>query len=121
MSIRKFTELRVWQEAHQIGLTIYKATRPFPPDERYGLASQMRRAAVSVAANIAEGFGRWAPRDGARFLELAKSSAEELRYYLILAVDLDYLRLDPVLDDRVDQVCAMLYRARQSVLSSPQS
>jgi len=68
MTVRKFRELRVWQEAHQVRLAIYRLTRGFPPDERYDLVSQMRRAAVSIAANIAEGFGRWSPHDRARSL-----------------------------------------------------
>ena len=116
MSMRSFTDLRVWQLAHQVSLTIYKVTRAFPPDERYGLASQVRRAAVSVAANIAEGFGRWGAKDRARFLEMAKSSAEEVRHYLILSADLQYLRRDATLEGQVDQVCAMLHRAREAVL-----
>ena len=116
MSAKRFRELRVWQEAHQARLAIYKLTRSFPPDERYDLVSQMRRAAVSVAANIAEGFGRWASRDRARFLEIAKSSAEEVMDYLILSVDLSYMKRDRALEDRLDSVGAMLFRARQSVL-----
>ena len=76
----------------------------------------MRRAAISIAANIAEGFGRWSPRDRARSLEIAKSSAEEVMDYLILSVDLFYMKRDEALEARLDGVCAMLYRARQSVL-----
>jgi len=118
MSIQKFTELRVRQIAHQVSLKIDKVTRGFPADERFGLVSQVRRAAVSVAANIAEGFGRWSLRDRARFLEMAKSSAEEVRHYLILSVDLEYVKSDPALDGQIDHLCAMLYRAREAVLSS---
>ena len=119
MSARRFTDLRVWREAHQVRLAIYRITRGFPPDERYDLVSQMRRAAVSIAANIAEGFGRWAPRDRARFLEMSKSSAQEVIDYLILSEDLSYMKPDPALERRIDLVCAMLYRARQSVLGLP--
>ena len=116
MGARKFTQLRVWQEAHQVRLAVYKLTRSFPPDERYDLVSQFRRAAVSVAANIAEGFGRWSSKDRSRYLEIAKSSAEEVMDYLILSTDLCYMKRDPALEQRLDSVCAMLYRARQSVL-----
>ena len=66
MSSKRFTDLRVWKVAHQVSLEIYKLTARFPREERYGLASQMRRASVSVAANIAEGFGRWTSKDRAR-------------------------------------------------------
>ena len=116
MGARTFKELRVWQEARQVELAIYRVTRGFPPEERYCMIPQMRRAAFSIGANIAEGFGRWTPKDRARFLEIAKSSAEEVRHYLSLAVDLAYLKPDPALDERLDTLCAMLYRARQSVL-----
>ena len=116
MAARRFRELRIWQEAHKVRLAIYRITRGFPPDERYDLVSQMRRAAVSIAANIAEGFGRWTPRDRARYLEISKSSAEEVLDYLILSVDLQYMKQDRELETRLDSVCAMLYRARQSVL-----
>ncbi len=119
MSSRRFTDLRVWQAAHVVSLEIYRITAGYPREERYGLASQMRRASVSVAANIAEGFGRWSPKDRARFYEMSKSSAEELRHYLILSRDLEYLRPDGALDDRLDAVCAMLFRLRETVLSDP--
>ena len=117
MGIKKFTELRVWQAARTITMDIYKLTRHFPVDERFALASQMRRAMISIGANIAEGFGRWSPKDRARFYELSKASAEELRHHLIVASDLQYLRSDPGLDERLDSLCAMLHRARETVLS----
>ena len=116
MGARTFKELHVWQEARQLELAVYNATRGFPPDERYCMVPQLRRAAMSIGANIAEGFGRWAAKDRARFLEIAKSSAEEVRHYLSLAVDLGYLKQDRALEQRLDVVCAMLFRARQSVL-----
>ena len=121
MASRKFTELWVWKAAHQVSLVIYRMTKSYPREELYGLVSQMRRAAVSIPANIAEGFGRCSPRDHARFYEIAKSSAEELRHYLILSVDLGYIASDPALDESVDAVCAMLYRLRQSVLGDAES
>ena len=116
MGSRKFTELRVWREAHQLSLSVYRITRAFPREERYCLAAQMRRAAISVPANIAEGFARYSAKDHARFYEISKSSAEELRHYLILSADLGYMKPDPGLDDHVDRVCAMLYRLRESIL-----
>jgi len=116
MGAKRSRELRVWQEAHQARLAIYRLTLGFPPSERDDLVSQMRRAAVSIAANIAEGFGRYSPRDRARFLEIAKSSAEEVMDFLILSAELSYMKPDGALEGRLDAVGAMLYRARQSVL-----
>lgn len=116
MSSKKFTDLRAWKSAHQVSLEIYRMTARYPREERYGLAQQMRRASVSVAANIAEGFGRWSAKDQARFYEVSRTSAEELRHYLILSRDLGFLQPDAGLDDRVDGVCAMLYRLRETTL-----
>jgi four helix bundle protein len=76
--MKDFRELKVWQKSHQLTLDIYKATAPFPKDEQYGITSQIRRAAASVAANIAEGCCRGTDADFARFLQIAISSASEL-------------------------------------------
>lgn len=85
-----FTDLLVWQKAHRSVLEVYAYTRGFPRHERSGLAGQFRRAAVSVPANIAEGFRRRGKADKARFYNIAQGSLEECRYYLILAHDLGY-------------------------------
>lgn len=90
MGISSFTQLDVWKIAHKITLAVYKTTRGFPTDERFGLTSQLRKAAVSIAASIAEGFGRRHSRDKMRFYNISQGSLEELRYYLILAKDLAY-------------------------------
>src|SRR5690242_11827296 len=87
---RSFKELIVWQKAHQFALEVYRFTRGFPADGRYGLTSQIRRAAVSVPANIAEGFPKRGPNDKARFFNIAQGSLEEVHYYLISAKDLGY-------------------------------
>ncbi len=87
-----FRNLRVWQRAHQLTLEVYGETRNFPKEERYRLTSQLRRAAVSVPANIAEGCGRNGDAELARFLTIAKGSASELDYFLLLAHDLGYLK-----------------------------
>jgi four helix bundle protein len=86
-----FRNLRVWQRAHQLTLDLYAETRTFPKEERYRLTSQLRRAAVSIPANIAEGCGRNGDAELARFLTIAKGSASELDYLLLLAHDLGYL------------------------------
>lgn len=87
---RTFQDLIVWQKAHQFVLSVYRLTEGFPRHEMYGLTSQLRRAAVSIAANIAEGFKKRGKRDKARFLNIAQGSLEECRYYLILTNDLGY-------------------------------
>jgi four helix bundle protein len=87
---RNFKELIVWQKARQFVLEIYNFTRNFPVDERFGLTSQIRRAAVSVPANIAEGFPKCGLSDKTRFFNIAQGSLEEVHYYLILAKDLGY-------------------------------
>ncbi len=87
---RCFRDLIVWQKAHDFVLRTYRLTTAFPKCEIYGLTSQLRRAAVSVAANIAEGFRRRGRGDKIRFLNIAEASLEECKYYLILAQDLEY-------------------------------
>jgi four helix bundle protein len=89
--VKDFKELKVWTKAHQLALHLYTATRDFPRQEVYGLTSQMRRAAVSIAANIAEGCGRRSDGELARFLQIARGSASELEYHLLLARDLGFL------------------------------
>ena len=92
--MRPFRELVVWQKAHQLTLELYKITRTFPREEQYGLTSQMRRAAASICANIAEGCGRGTARDFARFIQMALGSASELEYHLVLAADLGFMSAD---------------------------
>ena len=87
---RTFRDLVVWRKAHEFVLGVYDFTATFPKQETYGLCSQMRRAAVSVPANIAEGFRKRGRPDKARFMNMAEGSLEESRYYLILAQDLNY-------------------------------
>jgi four helix bundle protein len=88
---KSFLDLTVWQKAHAFVLQVYKATRGFPKEELYGLTSQFRRAAVSIPANIAEGFRKESKQDKARFLNISEGSLEECRYYLILAHDLGHI------------------------------
>ena len=89
--IRHFRQLEAWQEAHKLVLMVYQVTKGFPSDERFGLVSQMRRAVVSVPANIAEGFKRRGIRDKIRFYNVAEGSLEELKYFFILSEDLGYI------------------------------
>jgi four helix bundle protein len=87
---RSFRDLAVWEKSHQLVLIIYNSTISFPKEERYGLISQMRRAATSIPANIAEGYKRTGNKDKIRFYNIAQSSLEELRYFLILSRDLNF-------------------------------
>jgi len=89
--MQNFRDLKVWSKAHSLVLAVYAATEPFPATERYGLTSQMRRAAASIPSNIAEGCGRSSNAELARFLYTAVGSGSELEYFLLLARDLRFL------------------------------
>jgi four helix bundle protein len=119
--VQDFRELKVWEKAHILTLEIYRATRSFPSDESYGLTSQMRRAAASIGANIAEGCGRESRPDFARFLQNAAGSASEVEYHLLLAGDLGYLSLEICgrLKESVSEVKRMLTGLIQRLKRSP--
>ena len=93
--MQNYRDLVVWKRAHALTLALYGATRPFPPDERFGLTSQIRRAASSIGANLAEGCGRYGRAEFGRFAQIALGSACELDYHLLLARDLRYLDDEP--------------------------
>lgn len=99
---RSFEDLIVWQKAHAFVLNVYKTTRQFPREETYGLTAQLRRAAVSVPANIAEGFKRRGRSDKARMMNVAEGSLEEARYLLRLASDLGYAPSAALNDDATE-------------------
>jgi len=90
--MRDFRKLKVWEKAHHFTLQIYRITKNFPSDERFGLTVQLRRAAASVPTNIAEGCGRDSERELARFMSIAAGSASEVEYQLLLACDLNYIQ-----------------------------
>lgn len=108
--MQNFRDLKVWQKAHETALAIYRASASFPTDEQFGLTSQLRRAAVSVPANIAEGTLRSSDADFARFLHIALGSAGEVDYYLLLARDLKFIDPDKhsTLDASLQEVKRML-------------
>jgi four helix bundle protein len=103
----KFQDLIVWQKAHALTLRVYRLTKTFPKEELFGLTSQMRRSAASVPANIAEGFAKKSRPDKARVLNISQASLEELRYFFILAKDLQYLDHTATWPD-VDEVARLL-------------
>jgi four helix bundle protein len=112
-----FTGLIVWQKAHQFTVKTYFLTKTFPKDELYGLTSQFRRAAVSVAANIAEGFARRGLRDKLKFFNYSKASLQECKYYLLLAKDLNY-QSDPSMSPLAEEVGKLLYSYCRSIQRS---
>ena len=114
---KTFEDLIVWQKAHVFVLNIYKATEFFPKTETYALTSQVRRAAVSIAANIAEGFKKKGKADKARFLNIAQGSLEEIRYYLILARDLGYID-KPELTIQLTEVSRLLQAYYTAIYNS---
>ncbi|MFT3829482.1 MAG: four helix bundle protein [Opitutaceae bacterium] len=114
---KAFTDLVVWQKAHAFVLAAYRLTDAFPKSELYGLTSQFRRAAVSIAANIAEGFKKRSPSDKARFLNIAQGSLEECQYYLILAKDLGFADT-AALRPQLDEVAKLLEGYASAILNS---
>ena len=114
---RSFRELVVWQKAHQFVLGVYAMTAGFPKTETYGLVQQMRRAAVSIPANIAEGFRTRGRADKARFMNTAEGSLEESRYYLILTKDLGYAETTELMA-LLDEVSRLLNAYARTILTS---
>ncbi len=118
-----FKNLKVWSKAHTLTLRVYQQTRAFPKDELYGLTSQIRRSAASIGANIAEGCGRRSDPEMRRFVQIARGSASELEYHLLLARDLCLLRPDEfkILESGILEVqrmlAALVQRLERSVLA----
>ena len=121
--MQNYKDLKVWLLAHQFTLNVYKVTKVFPKEEVFGLTSQLRRAAASIAANIAEGCGRGTQGDFGKFLQIALGSANESEYFLLLSKDLAYIQQSEF-DLRyreVNDVKAMLISLIQKVKSSKQN
>lgn len=114
---KRFEDLVVWRKAHEFVLAVYALTANFPKHETYGLTSQMRRAAVSIPANIAEGFRKRGKADKARFMNTAEGSVEEAHYYLILARDLGYGDTQSLMC-ALDEVSRLLNSYARAILTS---
>jgi four helix bundle protein len=114
--IQKFTDLIVWQEGHKLVLLIYKETKNFPPEEKYGLVNQMRRAAVSFTSNIAEGFSRKSPKEKYQFYSSAKGSITELQNQLLIAKDIGYLSKE--LSDKIIQQSVIVNKLLSGLLTA---
>jgi four helix bundle protein len=108
--LKSFRELEVWQKSHHVVLEIYRVTSSFPKDERFGIVSQLRRAAYSIPANIAEGFGRRSTKELLQCLGIDNGSLEEVRYFIFLSSDLGYLQAEESqkLDDQLNAVAQMI-------------
>src|SRR4051794_38295652 len=114
---KSFEDLIVWQKAHAWVLSVYRLSDGFPAKELYSLTSQLRRAAISVPANIAEGFKKRGVRDKARFFNIAQGSLEESRYFLILARDLGY-GASAIIFDNLIEVSRLLDGYHKTILNS---
>jgi len=110
MKTKTFRDLIVWQKGYRLVLKIYKITKTFPTAEQYGLVQQMRRAAVSIPSNIAEGYGRKHKPEYNQFLRHAYGSLLELQTQYLLSVDLGYTDKNARIEPLLDEVGAMLYR-----------
>ena len=118
MATTSFTQLDVWQKARLATLAAYKLTERFPKHQLFSLTAQTQRAALSIGANIAEGYGRRGRRDKAHFYTMSKSSGDELLHYLYISQDLGYHQGAPELMKTLGDVSAMLVRLTQKTLAS---
>jgi four helix bundle protein len=118
--MQRFKDLKVWQRSHALVLDVYRLTESFPHEERFGLVSQLRRAAVSVPTNIAEGSKRRGSQEYARFLNIAEGSLAESEYLLLLSGDLGYLtpEVTEPLFAEIEEIARMLYGLRIKVEQS---
>ena len=103
MDVKSYRDLRVWQKAHELVLLVFKLTDKFPRTDQFGIVSQVRRSASSVAANIAEGFGRGTTKELLRSLQIARGELEETRYFILLSCDLGKISKED--NGRIDAVC----------------
>jgi len=107
---RSFKDLIVWQKAYKLVIEIYKITKNFPKEEIYGLSQQMRRCAVSIPSNIAEGYGRQYNKEYKQFLYIAYGSLSELETQYLLSKDLGYIKKSEVIEELAKETGSMLYR-----------
>jgi four helix bundle protein len=117
--VRTFRDLSVWQKSHKFVLEIYLITKKFPQEEKYGLITQLRRAAASIPTNIAEGFKRRSKKEYAHFINIADGSLEEVKYHILLAHELGYI--DKIIFDRLtilsDEIGRMLFGFHKKLLN----
>lgn len=119
--MQDYKKLKVWEKSHSFTLEIYRVTKLFPKDETFGLTSQLKRAASSIPANIAEGCGKFSSKELAHFLNIALGSSNESEYFLLLAKDLDFLRIEDFnqLGNLINEIKGMLIKLIQSIREQP--
>lgn len=110
MKTKSFKDLIVWQKAYKLVMEVYKLTKNFPKDEIYGLSQQMKRSAISIPSNIAEGYGRQYDKEYKQFLSIAYGSLCELETQYLISVDLDYNKNNVPIKCLMTEVGSMLYR-----------
>jgi|SRR3989338_5360171 len=110
MKTKTFKDLIVWQKSYQLVIEVYKTSKNFPKDEMYGLSQQMRRAAVAIPSNIAEGYGRQYNKEYKQFLSIAYSSLCELETQYLLSIDVNYVKRNEIIENLMKEVGSMLYR-----------
>jgi four helix bundle protein len=122
VNMRDFRKLKVMERAHHFTLQIYRITKVFPSDERFGLTIQLRRAAASIPTNIAEGCGRGGERELARFMSIAAGAASEVEYQLLLACDLNYIQDEAhkELNQQINEIKRMLNSFIQQLIANGQ-
>ena len=120
MSYEDFTQMPVWQSGFNLLLEIYKVTKSFPSDERFGLTSDMRRAANSITHNIAEGFGRYEARDKTRFYKISRGSAYELISQILVGHALSYIK-DETSKDKLTQTCKKIIGDLNAIIKTLES
>jgi four helix bundle protein len=115
--MRNYRDLQVWSKAHVLTVAVYRYTQRFPGEERYGLTSQIRRACVSIGANLAEGCGRRSDGEMARFVQIAMGSGAELSYHLLLARDLGFMKAEDYesLEHGLSEIMRMLSALSRSL------
>lgn len=118
-AVKSFLDLIVWQKSHSLTLDIYQITNKFPSVEKYGVISQLRRAAYSVPSNIVEGHTRNSTKEFVHFLSIAQGSLNELKYFLILSRDLNFIDLNEYnnLNIKADEISKMLYMMKEKLKS----
>jgi four helix bundle protein len=115
--MQDFTQLKVWEKAHSFTINLYKITKDFPSEERFGLINQIRRASVSIESNISEGCGRDGDKEFSHFLNIAQGSAYEVKCQILIARDLKYLDLNKsqLLTDKIDEISRMINALNQKL------
>ena len=110
-------KLKVWQKAHTFTINLYKITKDFPSEEKFGLTNQIRRASVSIESNLAEGAGRSSSKDFSRFLDIAQGSAFEVKCQILIAKDLGYIdnNKSELLMDKINEVSRMITSLNQKL------